>query len=219
MENLNNYILLKDSVKKDVNILNSVFLKVKELHAIKYKISKRKAKRDIKIELYYKTLKRLKKVSGIIVNYNKTKIKRILKKSYKYIIKNINVNDYCLIHGDLNGSNIMISKNKDIKFIDPRGYFGKTKLFGLKEYDYAKIKYFLEGYEDLNSNNKIFYSCKKYDRPLKIDFRIRELENDIINIMVGIIFISLTEWIANDILKVNIAYNYGLELIERSFKK
>ena len=54
---------------------------------------------------------------------------------------------YYPIHGDLQLNNILINpSNCNIKFIDPRGYFGNSDIFGIKEYDLAKIYFGLGGY-------------------------------------------------------------------------
>jgi hypothetical protein len=54
-----------------------------------------------------------------------------------------------VIHGDLNFGNILYDPKKGIKFIDPRGYFGTYKLFGPKEYDFAKMYFSMSGYDTL----------------------------------------------------------------------
>jgi hypothetical protein len=53
---------------------------------------------------------------------------------------------FALIHGDINLGNIMTNGKGDIRFIDPRGYFGNMDLFGIKEYDFAKLLFGLSGY-------------------------------------------------------------------------
>ena len=64
--------------------------------------------------------------------------------------------NYCLIHGDIHLGNILIDKNysdnkNDIYFIDPRGYFGNSELYGIKEYDYAKLLFGISGYSIFDS--------------------------------------------------------------------
>ncbi len=55
---------------------------------------------------------------------------------------------YSLIHGDCQFNNILINpENDDIVFIDPRGYFGGTSVYGLAEYDWAKLNFALSGYD------------------------------------------------------------------------
>lgn len=55
---------------------------------------------------------------------------------------------FSFIHGDCTFSNIILTKDQDIIFIDPRGYFGKTDLLGDKAYDFAKLYYSLFGNYD-----------------------------------------------------------------------
>ena len=51
-----------------------------------------------------------------------------------------------MIHGDTHLGNILIDNSNNIYYIDPRGYFGNKKLFGLHYYDYAKLMFGLSGY-------------------------------------------------------------------------
>ncbi|MDR0423436.1 MAG: NDP-sugar synthase [Rickettsiales bacterium] len=64
-------------------------------------------------------------------------------------------NDFHLIHGDCTFSNIMYDEDKkDILFIDPRGYFGKTQFYGDIDYDWAKLYYDIIGnYSKFNTKN------------------------------------------------------------------
>ena len=55
-------------------------------------------------------------------------------------------NEYSLIHGDIHLGNILEGETSELYFIDPRGYFGNSKLFGLEEYDYAKLLFGISGY-------------------------------------------------------------------------
>jgi hypothetical protein len=72
-------------------------------------------------------------------------------KIYNRIIEIIEKTEpnYQLIHGDIHLGNILEKQDtpeKKLYFIDPRGVFGNTKLFGLKEYDYAKLLFGISGY-------------------------------------------------------------------------
>ena len=51
------------------------------------------------------------------------------------------------IHGDCQFNNILYKEGESVVFIDPRGYFGTSQVFGLKEYDDAKIRFALSGYD------------------------------------------------------------------------
>lgn len=51
--------------------------------------------------------------------------------------------EYKLIHGDCNFSNMLIDPTRQeggVSFIDPRGYFGNTSIYGLPDYDVAKVR-------------------------------------------------------------------------------
>jgi hypothetical protein len=52
-----------------------------------------------------------------------------------------------VIHGDVHLGNIMYhSDTDDIRFIDPRGTFAGRSLYGIKEYDEAKLLFGVAGY-------------------------------------------------------------------------
>ena len=58
---------------------------------------------------------------------------------------------FALIHGDCTFSNILVREDGRPVFIDPRGYFGHTELFGDARYDWAKLYYSLVGnYDQFN---------------------------------------------------------------------
>ena len=64
------------------------------------------------------------------------------------------VYEYGIIHGDCQFNNILINKKGELKFIDPRGYYGTSRIYGLIDYDMAKICFALSGY-DLFDNSSI----------------------------------------------------------------
>ena len=80
-------------------------------------------------------------VNHIKINNNIYQYLDLIIDKLNSIIENKTDFQYCLIHGDTHLGNILYN-NDDICFIDPRGYFGKNKLFGIKEYDYAKFLFF-----------------------------------------------------------------------------
>ena len=77
-------------------------------------------------------------------------------------------NFYNLIHGDIHLGNILLDENDNIYFIDPRGYFGGSKLFGLYEYDYAKLLFGLSGYSVFD--NIIINELNIINDNIEIDF-------------------------------------------------
>lgn len=89
--------------------------------------------------------------------FNGTKLECPLRmiQRYKEDIENIvsqpKIN---LLHGDLCFSNIFLDiKNKEIKIIDPRGSFGDTGIYGDQNYDLAKIRHSVSGYDFIIREN------------------------------------------------------------------
>ena len=145
---------------------------------------------DINIETYVKLIKRYNESKWNEYNdFNKIKyVNNIKFKNIEYYVNKINkrvreiiiyknINTYSLIHGDIHLGNILLSNNI-LYFIDPRGYFGNTEIYGLIEYDYAKLLFGISGYSIFDT--------------MKID----NLEIDNENINIG--FIKNYEYILNE---------------------
>ena len=108
----------------------------------------------------------------------------------------------------------------DICFIDPRGYFGDSSVFGPKEYDYAKLLYAISGYDSFNLN---YFNLNSFDRigkmlnfeikPFYFDKKIiNKYFNKIHKAFMVIIWLSLAEYNKNNIWKCLASYYYGLYL-------
>ncbi|HPF82969.1 MAG TPA: sugar phosphate nucleotidyltransferase [Bacilli bacterium] len=119
---------------------------------------------DIYENYYKKTIDRLNKVRDLIpfaneeyININGEICKNIFfyKKEFKNMIeKYLYDTNFVLIHGDCTFSNTLIDNRLNITFIDPRGYFGKTLLYGDEYYDWGKLYYSLIGnYDQFNSKH------------------------------------------------------------------
>lgn len=62
--------------------------------------------------------------------------------------------EFALIHGDCTFSNTMVDSKLNIIFLDPRGYFGFSELYGDVNYDWAKLYYSIYGdYDQFNNKN------------------------------------------------------------------
>jgi hypothetical protein len=106
----------------------------------------------------------------------------------------------------------------DIVFIDPRGYFGTSLIYGPIEYDYAKVLYGISGYDKFNFNE---FNIKRIDNE-SIEFEINGFYFDkkIINkyfnkvhkAYLVLIWLSLAEYNKNNIWKCLGSYYYGLYL-------
>jgi hypothetical protein len=117
----------------------------------------------------------------------------IIEKINEYLdiyIENLNDN-YKLqpIHGDPQYNNIIFD-NYHITFIDPKGCFGSSKIYGIKEYDIAKLFFSLSGYEKFD--NMTFHDLNIDNKNLNIDFiNIPNFNSQIVKYL----FISI--WLSN----------------------
>jgi hypothetical protein len=241
LDNTNKELENENISKIKTNILESILDKINKLHLINtIKEDKIVFMSNLKMEIYDKIINR-KKVIDDLINYfgvieyvNGVKIdslENILLKCKNIITQYYNTLDnyeYSVIMGDCQFSNILIGNhdnnsenNNDIIFIDPRGYFGTSKIFGPKDYDYAKILYAIYGYDDFNNNNKFIVSFEgennnKINIPIKsIDIDKNVLQkhfNKLHKAYVITIWLSLAEYNKNHIWKCLASYYYGLYL-------
>lgn len=125
-----------------------------------------------------KTFSRLEKVENLVpfakdefiringryyknIFYDRDALKLILKKRYP--------KEFRLIHGDCTFSNMLYDRlGGKVFFIDPRGYFGKTKLYGDVDYDWAKVYYSLSGNYDQFNRKKFALSITDHDVELTV---------------------------------------------------
>jgi thiamine kinase-like enzyme len=70
-------------------------------------------------------------------------------------------NYFSTIHGDINFNNLLVDNVGELKLIDPRGYFGKSEIFGDPAYDIAKILYAYDGYDRINQNKFLLSTSSK----------------------------------------------------------
>jgi GTP:adenosylcobinamide-phosphate guanylyltransferase/aminoglycoside phosphotransferase len=133
-----------------------------------------------------------------------------------------------LLHGDCTFSNIML-RDTDLSpvFIDPRGYFGTTELYGDTAYEWAKLYYSLAGnYDQFNLKRFTLEIDEK-----RVSLRIasngwESLENEFFSILEGeaareqiklihsIIWLSLTTYAWEDYDSICGAFYNGLYYLE-----
>lgn len=208
------------SVDEIKEMVSDELAKFKELHELDIKpVEFVDVQEDYEEEFVNKVLRRCDSISHMLVNYNRDWLEELLVKAcdilyhQKCKIGIMPNTTYSFIHGDPNGSNVMYDrKTRDIKLIDPRGYFGKTKLYGPEEYDKAKILYFLSGYDAFNKYPKV-YRQDKPEMILSTADIPEELMNSTCWIMLAVIWISLAQYIGQNIMKANIAFEHGLSLL------
>jgi NDP-sugar pyrophosphorylase family protein len=197
-------------------------------------------------QYYAKTISRLKRVDFLFTQFNKNnftingKVCRnpieVLKENEEKITSFF-PEEFRLIHGDLQLSNTLIDKKNNLYVIDPRGYFGNSELFGDPMYDFAKMFYGFCGMYGIFSTGKSKFIINKessFDlEPLlteevyvrrrnkfleefnKVDYVKGGME--FIDLLHAIIWLSVTDYTANDVLSCLYAYLKGTELINEIY--
>ena len=227
MKLLDGYIPLHKYVKEnneyDVQtIYKTIHLYLDTLNHCKKMVDEIDFYRDLKKEIVTKVIDRCENIKYMLINYEAEELDLLLSKAYEYLIKNTPVInhevEYCVCHGDLNGSNILVNPlTKDVKFIDPRGYFGYTTFYGWQDYEYAKLLYCLSGYDDFNNLPQIY----NIDKPIELKYfgKIDYLNKKKYKVLVGVIWIALAGYISQDIMKANISYEYGIQMLQEALKE
>lgn len=165
---------------------------------------------------------------GPILNVNSVEIT----KSKEYIISSISEilkdyfsekKNYHIIHGDCTFSNIIYGD--DIYFIDPRGIFGDTSLYGHTEYDYSKIGYSLTGYDAFSKDK--YFSFELIDG--KLTFHIENILDNFIHVLeehipkrilyslIILHWLSTSYFFRGNISKVLCSHYYGIYLYHKYF--
>lgn len=176
------------------------------------------------------------------INFNGVELKSfttIWPKIKHYIITNHCNNSFNVIHGDLCFSNILYGinpLNNDVvlKFIDPRGMFGNTKVYGDLYYDLAKLRHSTEyGYEYLITDNFHLqeFSSNSFElnytnnNLIKIDKLFLSFVNqygydmDKINVLQGTIYIGMCARHYDSLLRQKAMYLIGLNILNKIYDK
>lgn len=135
------------------------------------------------------------------------------------------------IHGDPTFSNMLYSETEeDIVLFDPRGYFGKTKIFGDPDYDWAKLYYSVVGnYDAFNRRQFVLYDYGLGDYVVHLKpspYRqvaaelTRQLPNTCrVELLHGLIWLALTSYAADDIDSIRSAFYLGIYYLEQTLTK
>ena len=215
--------------------LELVLNNLNELHNSNSKsISKEEFDINLKKEFYDKIIERYDKIKVIIDYLNITSVNNIkIIKNFQEIFK-ILFNDikqfyfnkkpiYNIIHGDCSYSNILITDDNKIKLIDPRGYFGNSLFYGIKEYDYSKVLYSLSGYDEFNTDDNYYLEYDNNNINLRINnkdllqYKNKFNDFDICLKMIIIHWFGLAEYNKNNIHKCITSFYYGLYLYHKYY--
>lgn len=183
-----------------------------------------------------KTFDRLSTIRDMIPFAQNKAIKvndRICKNIYFYkdelekAVNNMKTKEFKFIHGDCTFSNMMLKDNCEPIFIDPRGYFGYTELFGDARYDWAKLYYSIVGNYDKFNRKKFKLSLLENEVKLEIESNnwedtssyFFELLKDEVNekeikLLHAIIWLSLTTYAWEDYDSIIGAFYNGIYYLE-----
>jgi hypothetical protein len=221
-------------------ILDNIFDKLKILHSFECKIQNKTIfYNDLKKEINDKIIDRKKKIEPILNYFGEIEyVNNIKILSFENIIENCkniitkyyeenNKYIYNIILGDCNFSNILIKKDdiNTIVFIDPRGYYGNTKIHGIIEYDISKILYGISGYDKFNAKYFNIESINIEKKSLKFTIDSINFDKEYIDkyfnkvhyAFMIIHWLSLAEYNKNNIWKCIASYYHGLYLGTLSF--
>lgn len=186
-------------------------------------------------EAYYgKTIRRLQKVHDLIpmANYpiitiNGRKCRNIYfyKREFERLIDEIHCDRFTFIHGDCTFSNLMLKNTGEPVFIDPRGYFGHTALFGDPCYDWAKLYYSIVGNYDQFNRRNFSLSIDENAVVLQIAsnhwevledtfFTLSGVDQRTVSLLHAVIWLSLTTYAWHDYDSVCGAFYNGLYYLE-----
>lgn len=162
--------------------------------------------KNVLIETKNKLYERYEIIKPIVYKYNYiNSVNDIYIYDFNYIVETINskiINiiklkteyHYVPIHGDCQFNNILINPDtNDICFIDPRGYFGNLEIFGIEEYDFAKILFALSGYDHFDNSDIAELSINDNN----VNIQINILDPNILDTCDLQTLLMLTVWLGN----------------------
>ncbi|MBU1016921.1 aminoglycoside phosphotransferase family protein [Patescibacteria group bacterium] len=150
-----------------------------------------------------------------------------LENIYKYLEKRLLNTRFAFIHGDMTMSNVVVSSDKKLYLIDPRGCFGNTDFYGDVRYDIAKIYYSIVGNFDSLNNGKFTYK-KEAGTTSSHSYSITDNglsgysksiiekfgeQHDVIKYIHATIWLSLIPHVANNLNQQYCTFCHGIYLL------
>jgi len=236
-ESLFKYQLQKN--EKEI-ILEEIISSIKKIHSSEKTDNQNHEENDHE-SIIGKTKKRLDSISHLIPNINNdffyiNELKCV--NFYKHwdkveqlcapLIKN---NHYSPIHGDITFSNIILEEStRKPFFIDPRGYYGKSIIFGDPDYDWAKVYYSIAGNYDQFNRKNFNLKIDSENVQLSIDssgwedfseLYLKKIARDPnkIKIYHAIIWLSLTSYAWDDYDSICGAFYNGIKLMQKIYEE
>jgi GTP:adenosylcobinamide-phosphate guanylyltransferase/thiamine kinase-like enzyme len=213
-------------------ILTQIVAALKDLHAKGAKPTDAFSVRDA---YYTKTMDRLKSIRDLVphadkewITINGRKCRNVFfeKREFEQALANIKVPEFTFIHGDNTFSNLIIADGKPV-FIDPRGYFGNTELFGDPNYDWAKLYYSIVGNYDQFNLKRFRLRITEDGAELNIDsngwadladdfFELSGADERTIKLLHAVIWLSLTTYAWQDYDSICGAFYNGLYYLQEA---
>lgn len=233
----NIYEYNNSSIEEKKEIIEKVVKNLKELHGLA----------DAKVDLESvrenyvdKTWERISKVESLIpysdrdyIWINGRKCHNVFRflDEFKKIEESVETRKFQFIHGDCTFSNMMLRENGEPVLIDPRGYFGHTKLYGDPVYDWAKVYYSIVGnydqfnlkrfqlhFEDDRVNIQIESNGFEDTEKLFLELIKDDASEQQLKIIHALIWLSLTTYAWEDYDSICAAFYIGLYYLEEVWK-
>lgn len=192
---------------------------------------------SIKEAYFYKTIDRLSKIEDlvpfgrereIVINGKTCRNVFYYKRELEKKLEQLSCETFYFIHGDCTFSNLMLREDKTPVFIDPRGYFGYTELYGDVRYDWAKLYYSIVGnYDRFNRKDfRLFIGTSQkegvrleigsnhWEDMEEIFFELTGTDRQEIRLLHAVIWLSLTTYAWQDYDSVCGAFYNGLYYLE-----
>ena len=213
------------TLREASSIVNNSLITLKSLH----RLGATPTKNEDVIQMYLsKTIDRIAGVSKLIPMWDKKSITINGKKCKNWFgelfideivsLISFEVDEFKLIHGDPTFSNTLVNDNLQCYFIDPRGSFGSTKIYGDPLYDYAKVFYSAYGnYDSFNRKQfKVYVDEYSFEIMLE-DSKFKDISLNVfkdhfpklherIRLLHSLIWASLTGYAKDDVDSIIGAY-------------
>ena len=198
---------------------------------------------DLYFEYFVKTLNRVRSIAPVLP-FNNQKLIKINGIACHNILNNVELFRRCILstlmssrfafyHGDCQLTNTLVDGAGKVYFIDPRGYFGKTKIIGDVRYDWAKLYFAIFGnFDQFNVKN---FKLTIHDDSVEFEigssgweFLAQELFSSIpkeegnqkeIELIHSIVWLSLASHAWEDFDSMVVAFCNGTLLFEKWIQK
>jgi hypothetical protein len=215
-------------IERKRSLLNEISTQLTNLHLHScITTTKEQFMECLRIETHTKILQRVAEVRDILTGYHhihsvngtvlnsfETIMDRISTKIHSHV-EHMTTYTMCIIHGDCQFNNILYNPvNNAIAFIDPRGYYGNMQLYGIPEYDLAKVRFALSGYDVFDNMVVETLEIENGNLTLPSIFQIDNVfeSDDIITVLTLSIWLGNAHCFKHQVPKAIFSYFYALYL-------